>query len=91
MNETIAMIEDACTALAQANYDAEVKVTAVDEGTFVFTLIDEDGDQSAAVTAYYVGTFAGSDLWSFCDKGVTPDSGIVATLQPAVIVGILTL
>lgn len=86
-----AELEERCTHVANANFDASVEVRQIADGpVFRFTLVDEDGDTSS-LTAHYVGAIKGHDIYSFCGSENAVEDGVHMAMIPSAIVGLLTL
>lgn len=84
-------LEQACTHVADVNFDASVEVRQIADGPVLrFTLVDEDGDTSS-LTAHYVGAIKGHDIYSFCATDDEVDDGVHMAMVPSAIVGLLTL
>ena len=85
-------LQKSCTGVLQNNFDGEMEVRQVGKGPILrFTFIDDDGEYSSSLTAHFVGSIRGHDIYSFCRPGNTPQTGVHMTLVPTIIVGLMTL
>lgn len=87
-------LQQDCSNCARSNWDGSVTVSQDEHGQLTFTLLDEEGDESAKMEARPYGeAMAGQDLWKFVLEGMNYGEGTepVGTLVPKMICGLLGL
>lgn len=91
--DRLTALEGDCTACARDNWDGSVTVEQDKNGCLLFTLFDDDGDESARMEARPHGeTTLGAELWKFVLEGEEEaDDAPVGTLVPKMICGLLGL
>lgn len=89
MDDLLDTLTEACSAVANNNFDGSVEVEAPEDGKLLFNYFDEDSDLASSLEATFVGTVAGVDVYRFTGNPV--GEGVIMALVPTAIVGLLTL
>ena len=89
--QMISQLSERCTNVADV-WDCSVTVEQDRDGRLTFTMTDDGGDvtEGGVWTATPFGPELGHDLYSFQEVGGSP-SGVIMTLVPVAIVGLLGL
>jgi hypothetical protein len=92
--ERLEGLQQDCSNCARSNWDGSVTVEQDENGCLLFTLLDEEGEESAKMEARPHGeTMLGVELWKFLLEGQDYEPGTepVGTLVPRMICGMLGL
>lgn len=92
--EDLQVLHEACSAVADSNWGGEVQVTQRENGSLVFSLVDEDEDVQAIWYARPVGQLAGHEVYAFWQVGEEEDAEYdsrLCTLVPSMICGLMGL
>lgn len=91
--DRLASLQQDCSECARSNWDGSMTVEQDENGCLLFTLFDDDGDESAKLEARPHGeTMLGLELWKFVLEGAEEsEDAPVGTLVPRMICGLLGL
>lgn len=84
-------LREACSAIANSNWDSAVTVEQDETGFLTFKLWNEDEDLVAHWTAIFAGEVDGRQIFSFKNVLDVSHTGAVCSLTPAAICGLMEL